>query len=139
MKRNATLLQRSANGRKAVYVDDDNYDSILEWMNEHPSHKNKFWMIVELVLNGRPTRDLYDTEEIDKTTEHVTAMKPFKGKKNPRIYCQQYTDREQKIYVIVAAELLPKKTTNGKNSKKEIAIIKRVASYNYTLHDEKSE
>jgi hypothetical protein len=61
-------------------------------------------------------------------------MKPAKGKNNPRIYCQQYARGDKKLYVIVMAELLQKKTSEGL-SKKEKQIIRRVASYEYEFED----
>ena len=81
-------------------------------------------------------RDLYDKEDFEPGCEHITAIKLFKGKRNPRIYCQQYAIDGKQIFVIVASELLEKKKSEGL-SKKEKAIIQRVASYQYQLHDER--
>lgn len=91
-------------------------------------------MVIELILEGRPPRDLYDKENIEKGCEHVSAIKLFKGTKNPRIYCQHYSHGELKVYVIVLSELLEKKTSKG-NSKKEKAIIRRVAKKQYQLNE----
>jgi hypothetical protein len=61
-------------------------------------------------------------------------MKLSRGKINPRIYCQQFSREDKKLYVIVMAELLEKKSSN-KLSKKEKQIIRRVASYTYEFED----
>ena len=136
MERRATLLKKSRNGRKSVYIDDENAEEILSYLKAEPGNLKKFWMIVELILEGKPTRDLYDKENFEKGCEHVAAMKLFKGKKNPRIYCQHYSHKEKSVYVIVASELLIKKKSQGL-SKKEKSIIRRVAKYQYKLDDGK--
>jgi hypothetical protein len=133
-KRKAILLYTSENGRKAVYVDEKNSSEILAWINASPQNKRKFQFIIELLLNGRITKELYDKENIEKGCENVTAMKPFRGTKNPRIYCQQYSDKNKKIFVIVASELLEKKKSN-ELTKKEKTIIRRVSKYDYELID----
>lgn len=134
MKRNAVLIKKSENGQKAIYVDKENAKELLAWINADNRNKKKFWYIANQILNGRPSRDLYDKENFEKGCENVTAIKPIKGKDNPRIYCQQYSDAETQVFVIVASELLPKKTSS-KLSNKEKTIIRRVASYQYKLQD----
>jgi len=134
MTKTATLLKKSENGRKAIYIDDENAEAILKFLKETKGTTQKFWMVVNLILEGRPPRDLYDKEDIEKGCENVTAIKLFKGKRNPRIYCQQYAHGELKIYVIVLSEILPKKTSQG-ISKKEKSLIRKVAKKQYTLHD----
>ena len=82
-----------------------------------------------------PNRDLYDKENFEKGCEHITAIKLFKGKRNPRIYCQQYTEHDKEVFVIIASELLVKKKSE-RLSNKEKSIIRRVASYHYELKEE---
>ena len=137
MKRNAILYRSSKNGRKAFYIDEENADEILNFLQSKSAYAKKFKMILELLLeHNRPPRDLYDKENFEKGCEKVTAMKPAKGKQNPRIYCQQYTDNENEIFVIVAAELLIKKKSEGL-SENEKSIIRKVASYQFKLTKEK--
>lgn len=62
-----------------------------------------------MILNHQAPRDLYDKENFEKGCEKVTAIKLFKGKKNPRIYCQQFTDGDTERFVIIGVELLEKK------------------------------
>lgn len=132
MKRKAELLRVSSDGSKAIYIDAENAEAILAWISASSANNKKFWYIVEQLLEGRPPRDLYDKENFEKGCEHVTAIKPFKGKQNPRIYCQQFRDSEQQVFVIVASELLPKKKSESLTNK-EKTIIRRVASYQYEL------
>jgi hypothetical protein len=136
VKRKATFFRSSTNGKKAFYIDDENSASIIEFLKSSSAYRKKFEYILKLLLeHERPPRDLYDKENIEKGCEHITAMKPAKGKNNPRIYCQQYKDSEREVYVIVASELLEKKKSEGLTNK-EKTIIRRVASYQYELSDE---
>src|SRR5690606_34382467 len=117
----------SKNGRKAFYLDEQNSSEILDYLKSESANQKKFAMVVEQILEGRPTRDLYDKENFEKGCEHITAIKLFKGKKNPRIYCKQYADGETHQFVIIAVELLEKKKSQ-KLTEKEKSIIRRVAS-----------
>lgn len=135
MNRFAVLYQNSKDGKKSFYIDEINSQSIFDYLSEDEAHIKKFRYALELILDGRPPRDLYDKENIDSNTEHVYAIKLFKGKRNSRIYCQQLSHFEQKNFLIIAVELLPKKKSQ-KNTKKEREIIRRVAGYNYTLKNE---
>ena len=86
---------------------------------------------MQLILEGHKNTDLYDKEEINDKCKGVTAMKFFKGQENDRIYCkEQKTDNG--IYIIVTAEIYPRKKSN-KVSKKEIPIIEKIASYEYEI------
>lgn len=133
MNRNATLYKQSADGTKLFYIDDLNAKSILGFLASDKANAKKFKYVLELLLeHNHPPRDLYDKENIEAGCEHITAIKLFKGKKNPRIYCQQYTLQNKKVFVIIASELLVKKKSEGLTNK-EKTIIRRVASYNYQL------
>lgn len=132
MNRRATLFRKSDNGKKAIYIDDENTPEIFAWLKEDPKNNKKFLFIVEQLLNGKITRDLYNKENIEKGCEHVTAIKPFRGTKNPRLYCQQFTKDDTKVFIMVVSELLPKKKSQ-KLTKKEKAIIRRVAAYKYEI------
>lgn len=124
------------NGKKAFYIDEQNADSIIDFLKSESSHVKKFNYVLELLLeHNHVPRDLYDKENFESGCEKITAIKLFKGKKNPRIYCQQYTVKEKKMFVIVASELLDKKKSQ-QLSNKEKTIIRRVASYQYQLKDE---
>ncbi len=57
-------------------------------------------------------------------------MKFFKGQDNARVYCKEVT-RHDKTFVVIAVEVLEKKKQR-RLTQKEINIIHRVASYEYT-------
>ncbi len=58
-------------------------------------------------------------------------MKFFKGQSNDRIYCKELTI-EDKTFVIILAELLEKKKTQGINQKVK-DLIEKVADYEYEI------
>lgn len=132
VKRKAELIRISENGQKAFYLDLDNAQDIKAFMQSDPANLKKFNTALELILNHHAPRDLYDKENFEKGCEHVTAIKLFKGKKNPRIYCQQFSDGETERFVIIGVELLEKKKSQ-KLTAAEKSIIRRVASYEYDL------
>lgn len=132
MKRKAELIRVSDNGKKAFYLDVDNSQEIMAFLQSDPANLKKFKTALQLILNHHAPRDLYDKENFEKGCEHVTAIKLFKGKKNPRIYCQQYSDGETERFVIIGVEVLEKKKSQ-KLTAAEKSIIRRVAQYEYDL------
>jgi hypothetical protein len=117
-------------------LDEHNAETILAFLNRDKSNSKKFNYVVELLLEHvHVPRDLYDKENFEPGCEHVTAIKLFKGKMNPRIYCQQYAYKQKEIFVIIVSELLVKKKTR-KLTHVEKGIIRRVASFNYTIKED---
>ncbi len=136
MKRDAILYRKSRNGKKEFYIDRDNSEELLNFLKSDKANIKKFRYVLEMILEHQnPNRDLYDKENFEKGCEHITAIKLFKGKRNPRIYCQQYTEHDKEVFVIIASELLVKKKSE-RLSNKEKSIIRRVASYQYELKEE---
>lgn len=134
--RKAILYRSSKDCKKAFYIDEQNAGDIIDFLKAESSHVKKFNYVLELLLeHNHVPRDLYDKEDFESGCEHITAIKLFKGRKNPRIYCQQYSVIDKQVFVIVASELLEKKKSQ-KLSNKEKTIIRRVASYQYHLRDE---
>jgi len=125
------ILKISADGKKAVCIDKENKEAILAYIYQSDRHLKKFRHIVALILEGHKNTELYDKEDIDNKAKGVTAMKFFKGQENDRIYCKEQRTLEG-IYIIVTAEIYPKKKTD-KVSKKEIPIIHKIANYEYTI------
>jgi hypothetical protein len=137
LNRDALLYRKSKDGKKEFYIDAENASTIIDFLKSDPANLKKFKYVLELLLeHNRPPRDLYDKENFETGCEIVTAIKLFKGKKNPRIYCQQFAVKNKKVYVIVASELLEKKKSE-KLTNKEKGLIRRVASYEYKLKDGK--
>lgn len=132
INRKAELIEISDYGKKAFYVDAANSQKIMAFLQSDPANLKKFKTALQLILNHRAPRDLYDKENFENGCEHVTAIKLFKGKKNPRIYCQQYTDGETERFIIIGVELLEKKKFQ-RITAAEKSIIRRVAQYEYDL------
>jgi hypothetical protein len=103
----------------------------MEYILQTPRYRDKFMHIVQLILSGHRITDLYDKEDIDAKSKHVTAMKFFKGQENGRIYCKEMRTADG-MFVVVAAEVYPRKKSEGV-SKKEIPIIHKVANYEYKI------
>lgn len=131
LNRKAFVLKTSENGRKAICIDTDNAEEILEYINQDERHRKKFRYIAELILRGLKNTELYDKENIDRKAKNVTAMKFFKGQENDRIYC-----KEQRVdnmtYVIICCELFRSKKSKS-NDKKVKEIIKKISKYNYEI------
>lgn len=133
MKRRAELIQISDDGKKAFYLDEDNSGEIMAFLQSDRANLKKFKTAIEMILNHQAPRDLYDKENFEKGCEKITAIKLFKGKKNPRIYCQQFTDGDTERFVIIGVELLEKKKSQ-KLTATEKSIIRRISKYEYDLN-----
>lgn len=131
MNRKCEILIESEDRKIAICVDSKNKTEILQFIKQSDRYSKKFKHIVEIILGGHRNSELYDKEEINDKCIGVTAMKFFKGQENSRIYCkEQKTD--DGLYIIVTSEVVIRKKTN-KVSKKEIPIIEKVGSYEYTI------
>ena len=133
MKRNAIEIRKSGNGKRAIYVDEENAKEIFQYIQQDERHRKKFRFITDIILGGHRNTEVYDKEEIDDKTKGVTAMKFFKGQDNDRIYCKEVT-KEDKTFVIIASEL-HKGKQKQKNKQKEKNIIHKVAGYEYELEE----
>ena len=131
MKRKATIIRSSKDGKRNIAIDHDNYEILMNFLSRDERHKNKFIDICNVILEGLRNAQLYDKEDINSKCRHVTAMKFFKGQENARIYCQEVR-RKDKTFVIIASELLERKKSK-KNTHKEKILIEKVASYEFTI------
>ena len=131
MKRQAKIIRTNEDGSVVVCIDVQNFKPILEFLTKDARHKKKFNFIVNLVLQRIRNPEVYDKEEINKKSKGVTAMKFFKGQSNDRIYCKEQTVKD-KTFVIIMAELLEKKKTQGINQKTK-KLIEKVAGYEYEI------
>lgn len=130
MKRECELVAKSEDGKRAIYIDSQNKDEILEYIQRSDRHLKKWRHIVQLLLEGHKNTELYDKEDIDSRCKDVTAMKFFKGQENDRIYCKELNTPG--LFIIVQVELYLRKKGN-KVSKKEKPIIKNIATYEYEI------
>ena len=128
MKRKATEIFRSDDGRYQLFIDDLNSAEILTYLESSKRHSKKFRFIKEIILTGQ-AHDCFKKEDIDATCKDVYAMRLFVGQENDRIYCKKIPVFGR-IIVVVACELhLGKKTRKLSNQEK--ALIRKVASYEY--------
>lgn len=131
MKKIAKVIQYNEDKTIALCVDVDTWDTIHEYISRTPQHKKKFLFIANVILKRLRNTDVYDKEDINSKCKDVTAMKFFKRGANDRIYCKEQKT-EEKLFVVVAAELFEKKKTKGVNQKIK-NIIEKVAKNEYEI------
>ena len=85
------------------------------------------------ILGGLRNTECYDKENFNNKTKGITAMKFFKGQENDRIYCKELK-KNDKTFIVIAAELLLKKKT-VKLTQREKNLIIKVANYHYELEE----
>ncbi|HRF78693.1 MAG TPA: hypothetical protein PL070_01270 [Flavobacteriales bacterium] len=134
MRRTATIIDRSPDGKRCLAVDDELAEEILAFIQTNPRIKKKFRYITQLILQGHRTPEIYDKEDIEKGCEGVMAMTLLKGAENARIYCREVYVRG-KYFVVIACEVIEHKSSQ-KNSHREKEVIRRVATYEYVkIHE----
>ncbi len=131
MKRKCKHILSSSDGKRAIYIDEENSKEILEYLKRDERHKDKFRYIAEIILGNLRMPSVYDKEDIDDSCKHVTAMKFFKGQENDRIYCKEVKTATG-IHIVVAAILCEKKKTT-KLTKTQKGIIQKVGGYDYEI------
>lgn len=131
LKRKCKPLVSSKDGKRALYLDEENKEAILAYIRKDDRHKKKFQFISDIILGGHRNTEVYDKEEINKKCKNVTAMKFFKGQDNDRIYCKEIHTIEG-TFIVVAAILYEKKKTTKLNQK-QIHLIEKVGGYEYEI------
>ncbi len=131
MKRKCKHIISSKDGKRAIYIDEDNYEEIKSYLYKDDRHKKKFKFISDIILNCHRNPEVYDKENIDVTCKDVTAMKFFKGQENDRIYCREITSDEG-TFIVIAAILYEKKKSQ-KLTAEQKSIIKKVGGYQYEI------
>ena len=134
MKRTATIIARSPDGKRCVAVDDALAEEILEFIESNPKVKKKFRYVTDLILHGHRASELYDKEDIEKGCEGVIAMKLLEGGDNAGIYCREVYVKGM-YFVVIACEVIAHKSSQ-KNSHREKEVIRRMATYDYAkIHE----
>ncbi|MGM0376767.1 MAG: hypothetical protein ACQEQ0_08325 [Bacteroidota bacterium] len=77
MKRKATIVRSSQNGTRHIAIDQENFETLIEFLERDKKHKNKFIDICNIILEGLKNTQIYDKENINQRCKHVTAMKFF--------------------------------------------------------------
>ena len=131
MKRRCWHIISSKEGKRAIYVDEENMEEIMAYIGQDDRHKNKFRYITAIILSGLRNTSLYDKEDINERCRDVTAMKFFKGQENDRIYCKEIHSSSG-THVIVAA-ILHQHKKSTKLTKKETSLIEKVGGYDYEI------
>lgn len=131
MKRKCELMIKNKNGTRAIFIDSKNKQQLMNYLNSDEAIRKKFQHIAQIILDNHRVPDLYDKEDINKKAKDVTAMKLFKGGANTRIYCKEIMS-ETGMFIVVTAELLPKKK-NQKNKSEENNLINKIAGYEYEI------
>jgi len=121
----------SEDGNRAIYVDVENEEEILAYIQQDKRHIKKFRFISEIILGGHRNPEVYDKEDINEKCKDVTAMKFFKGQENDRIYCKEISD-ENGTYIVVTS-IVHERKKSTKLSSKEIALIEKVGRYKYEI------
>lgn len=129
MKRKATLIAAADDGKTVIYMDDLNATDILAYIGAKKKHIKR-WEFIQRIILGRMLNDCYKREIVDDIRD-VHAMRFDLHAGNGRIYCKQIHTSERTT-VVIACELHPSKKSDAL-SPKEIAIIRRVHSYEYDI------
>ena len=119
----------SASGKRAIFIDTENKEEIMEYLTRTVKHKKKFAYISQHILKGQRNTEIYDKEDINDKCKNVTAMKFFKGGANDRLYCKEVST-DDGVFVVITSVLHEKKKTQ-KNSNREITKIENVGMYEY--------
>lgn len=131
MKRKCKKIIGSKDGKRAIYLDEQNAKEILAYLNKDDRHKKKFKFISDIILGGHKNPAIYDKEEINNKCKDVTAMKFFKGQDNDRIYCKE-VHSSSGTHIVVAAILYENKK-NTKLNNEQKSIIETVGGYTYEV------
>jgi hypothetical protein len=131
LKRKCKYLTGTINGKRAIYLDEENLDKIKAYIFQDERHKKKFRIISNIILEGLRNSALYDKEDINHKCKDVTAMKFFPGQENDRIYCKEIHSTSG-THIVVAAILYERKKTT-KLSQKQKNIIQKVGGFDYDI------
>ncbi len=131
MKRKCKYLIGSQDGKRAIYIDEENQQEIISYLTKDKRHNKKFKFISDIILGGHRNSEIYDKEEVNDKCKGVTAMKFFKGQDNDRIYCKEIHSSEG-TFIIVAAVLYEKKKTTKLNQE-QVKLIEKVGGYDYEI------
>ena len=131
MIRKCEHIISAKDGKRAIYVDSENKEQILDYISRDERHRRKFQYITDIILGGHKNTEVYDKEDINEKCKNVTAMKFFKGQENDRIYCKEI--HSEKGTLIVITSVLHERKKNNRLSAREIAVIEKVGGYNYEV------
>ncbi|MEJ7739915.1 MAG: hypothetical protein WKF97_21010 [Chitinophagaceae bacterium] len=130
MIKKCKYLASSTDGKKAIYLDEENEELLRGYLFRNKRHINKTRFFLDIILNGHRHRN-YCKVEINEKCENVTEMRFFVGQENDRIYCKEI--KSSKGGVVVVAAILHEGKKSKSLSSKEIELIKKVGGYDYEI------
>jgi len=127
LKREADLVVQSDDGKFCIYIDSENADSILDYIESPKKNIKRFEYIKGVILDGLQN-DCFKREIEDNNIRDIYAMRFDLHGTNGRIYCKKISDQNKVAYIM--GEVLRSKKTES-NGPKEKSAIKRVHTYDY--------
>lgn len=133
MKKEYICIAKGTNKARYLYVDKENAENILSFLQKDDKYKKKFQYVVQLLIEGNETSDIFGKEGISKDVQDVYAIKLFKGGDNSRIYCKTYELEDGSFHIIMAGLLEKKKSQ--KLTQKIKNLITKVSNYEYDIEN----
>ena len=121
-------MRVSPNGKIIIGIDSLKMKEITSYIGQSSRHKDKFKDLVQIIFEGLPYRHLWKREKINAEVKNMWAMRFFVGQENDRIYCQEVTVEDKKIYIL--SDLYLHKTSD-KLTKPEINHLIVLSKYEY--------
>ena len=73
MKRKCKELISTNDGKRAIYIDEENSREILDYFHEDERHRKKLQFITEIILGGHKNPKVYDKEEINSKCKNAVS------------------------------------------------------------------
>ena len=133
MKREFCIIQKSTKFSRAIGVDIEEAESILEFLKKNKNYQKKLEYIIHRILDF-PNMYYADYKNIwQLENKRITEIRLFPNGKNTRIYCSEFSASDGDLYIIMAVFLEKKKDMSI--SKKIKPLIKKIKNYEYELED----
>lgn len=115
---------------RAVYLDQDNSNDIMDILKADEKLEKKFMERVELIIRSLTNREVYEKLSSFNTIWEIRLFKQSKGR-NHRIYCKQIEGEDRIVHVIIIYFYLQKKS--NKIPREIIGRLKEIDKYEYDL------
>jgi len=133
MKRGFCIIRKSTKFSRAIGVDIEEAESMLEFLKKNINHQKKLEYIINRILEF-PNMYYADYKSIWQVKNtRITEIRLFPNGKNSRIYCSEFSSRDGNLYIIMALFLEKKKDMSI--SKKLKSLIEKIKYYEYELEE----
>jgi hypothetical protein len=122
LHRNCQIRRISPDGKKAFCIDTINYTSIIGYVKQNAETKERFQIMLSLVLGGYQNSELYEKQTIDGLYVNVSAMIFCTAEQQHKLYCKEQPTANGLF--IIAAHI----ETDIQNP-----IIHKIANYEYDI------